>query len=40
MRAFNVVLASYYVKPIAKGKCAAHFIDENGSTASIPIDVR
>ena len=31
---------SYYVKPIAKGKCAAHFIDENGSTASIPIDVR
>lgn len=31
---------SYYVKPIAAGKCAAHVIDENGATASIPIEVR
>jgi hypothetical protein len=28
---------SYYVRPIAPGTCAAHVIDENGSTASIPI---
>ena len=31
---------SYYVRPIGKGKCAAHVIDENGATASIPIEVR
>ena len=32
--------ASYYVRPIAAGTCAAHVIDENGATASIPITVR
>jgi hypothetical protein len=31
--------ASYYVRPIAPGSCAAHVIDEDGATASIPIVV-
>jgi hypothetical protein len=31
--------ASYYVRPLAPGSCAAHVIDEDGNTASIPIIV-
>lgn len=32
--------ASYYVRPLGPGTCAAHVIDENGNTASIPITIR
>ena len=31
--------ASYYVRPIAAGTCAAHMINETGATVSIPIIV-
>jgi len=32
--------ATYYVKPLGRGTCAAHIIDEYGATVTVPIAVR